>query len=1037
MFAIIEHEFTSKLWELQKLMSDDGSKRRGGLGGRKSRNTFTTRSGQTIKIHRNLTERIRASKDAAARRKAARLAGLPKSRVKRFFYHFHPKRMYHYWFSREGAIMLLKMAGMGIIVGFLLLVGIFAYFRKDLPNLKDISGANLGGSISYYDKTGQVLLWTDYNGVKRTVVADDKISKYVKQATVAVEDKDFYKHGGFDVRGIARAGVNDVMGKSTQGGSTITQQLVKLNNDWTKDRTITRKVKELILAVELERSYSKQEILDGYLNEAPYGNVQYGVEVASQDYFHKSAKDLTLAEAAFLAAIPKSPSEYSPYGYYYKQDTEYWSKQLVGRQHYVLDQMLDQGMITKAEHDEATKADTLAGIFTPQAKYTNIKAPWFVLTAKDELNARYGTETVKRGGWKVTTTLDMSLQTAAEEQVAKGLAQVKRQGGDAIGFAAEDVKTGQMVALVGGTDFNNEQYGQNNYARLKISPGSSFKPYDYTAFIDNNSNVGAGSVLFDTKGALPGYPCTTGVSRTGNCAIDYDLRYPGPLTLRYALGGSRNVPAMKAMLGSDSDPSTSVNKTIAVAKKLMQSPGTPQGESRGDYKCLLPGTPVESAKASDETQCGAASAIGDGAYLRLDEHVHGFASLSRNGLNIPQTYILKIEDSSNKIIDQWQPSKGVQVVRAESAYIVDDMISDPNASYLGSKPHRYKGWKFGFKTGTTNDSKDGLMMGMSTQYAAGVWVGYHDRTKSLTGFMENMTQPIVAGWMDKAHDNLKPVDRVRPSGIQVLPAFVVTTHVGVGSREPSPSTDLFPSWYKASKTSTSTQTIDTVSGKIATDCTPQRARKTTTGAAAGGFSVDKFVPGGGSATTDSSQQDDVHKCDDSKPTIQITGATTSSITVVVTAGTHPLSSSQFPGAINLMVDGQIVQSFPVDDSQASSPITLNYSYSGTGSKQVTAQVVDSVLYDASDQTGSLDFGGGSTPLTINGPSGNVNSSSTTISWSGGSGTYTVTITSPGSTNSCANITSTSCSVNLPSKTTYTATVKDSDNTIQTVTFKRV
>jgi membrane peptidoglycan carboxypeptidase len=202
-------------------------------------------------------------------------------------------------------------------------LGVFAYFRKDLPNIKDISGSNLGGSISYYDRTGQNLLFQDYNAVKRVPVQSNDISPYLKDATVAVEDRDFYKHRGFDVKGISRAAYNDISKKGgTQGGSTITQQLVKLTQDWSQQRNITRKVKELILAVELERTYTKDEILTGYLNAAPYGGVDYGAQAAASDFFHASAKDLTLPQAAMLATIPKSPS------YYYKFSPDFDQKPL-------------------------------------------------------------------------------------------------------------------------------------------------------------------------------------------------------------------------------------------------------------------------------------------------------------------------------------------------------------------------------------------------------------------------------------------------------------------------------------------------------------------------------------------------------------------------------------------------------------------------------------------------------------------------------------------------------------------------------------
>jgi penicillin-binding protein 1A len=212
--------------------------------GRRAKNTFVTRTGNVIKINRSITDKIRARKDAYARARAKRLAGMPKSRIKRFFYRLHPKRMYRYWFSREGGIMALKVTGIGLIVGFLFLVGLFAYFRKDLPNLRDISGNNIGGSIRYYDRTGQTLLWEDFDAVKRIPVEDKDINDYVKKATIAIEDKDFFKHGGFDMRGIMRAAYNNVTGGTTQGGSTITQQLVRLTQSGVgKEQTYTQKSK--------------------------------------------------------------------------------------------------------------------------------------------------------------------------------------------------------------------------------------------------------------------------------------------------------------------------------------------------------------------------------------------------------------------------------------------------------------------------------------------------------------------------------------------------------------------------------------------------------------------------------------------------------------------------------------------------------------------------------------------------------------------------------------------------------------------------
>lgn len=951
-------------------MNKKKSRRFGRVRSRKGQNTYTTRSGQTIRINRSLPDRIRARKDAHARRRAERLSGMPKSPIKRFFYRLRPKHLYRYWFSREGAIMALKLTGIGLICGFLLLVGLFAYFRKDLPNLRDISGKNLGGSIRYYDRTGQTLLWEDFDAVKRIPVKEELISEYVKQATIAIEDKDFFKHGGFDTRGIMRAAFSNLTGGTTQGGSTITQQLVRLTQSGVgKEQTYTRKIKEIILAVELERSYSKDEILTGYLNTAPYGNVQYGVESATRDYFQKSAKELTLDEAAFLAAIPQSPSYYSPYGPSYNPEA------LVGRQHYILDLMEQQGMITTKERDKAKKTNTLKKIHKPKPKFSGIKAPWFVLTAKEHLENEFTAGTVQRGGWKVITTVDLKLQEIAERKVNEGLGQVRNQGGDVAAFVAEDVETGQVVALVGGADFNNPGYGQNNYARYRLPPGSSFKPYDYVALIEKKNDFGAGSVLYDTQAPLPGYPCTNKSlpppRGQGNCLWDYDFRFPGPLTLRYALGGSRNVPAVKAML------TVGVDETIKVADSLGLDSG---------YKCYLDDT------LTKEGPCYASSAIGDGAYLKLDEHVHGFATISRNGNKVPHTYILKIEDSKGDIIKKWEESqKGEQVVREDSAYIVQDMLSDPNASYFpfGRKPHRFNGnkgtWKFAMKTGTTNDAKDGWMMGFSAKYAAGVWVGYHNRQVEMSGTMENMTQPIWQGWMNEAHRDLTPEDWKRPSDLQMLPAFVIRSHVGIGSVEPSPATDLFPAWFKKRTISNKAQIIDIISNKLATDCTPPRARKTVTGGDAGSFSSDQFV-NGGTGSMNTSQKDDVHKCSDIKPTVRLSinpaGGNKYQLVADVTSGTHPLSSAEHPGTIIFSVDNKQVHTRQVNNSGI---VTYVYTADSSGSHTVTVTLVDSVLYDSTD-TATFNSSGSQSSFTL---SAQTIGMSTKIIWSGAHGSVKV------------------------------------------------
>lgn len=961
------------------------------------KNLFTTKSGKTIRVNRTLGERMRASREAKAQRKAAYLSTLPKEPWKRFLYRMQPKRLYKYWFSRDGAIMALKVAGIGFVVIFLLIVGLFAYFRKDLPKIRDLNSGNSGGSIAYYDRTGKILLFQDYDAFKRIPVSDiNGISPYMRDATISVEDKDFYHEGAFNIKGITRAALNNLRGGSTQGGSTITQQLVKLNEGWTNDHTISRKVKELILAVELEREYSKNDILTAYLNMAPYSGTDVGVEAAAEDYFHTDAKDLSLPQAAMLAAIPKAPGAYSPYNSpnwnssINPADNYFDSNGLIARQQYILDQMAKQGYITQAQADAAKKVDILAQVQQmPTSHYAGMK-PGFayaVLSAKEELAKDFPASVIKTGGWKVTTTIDVNLQNLANQSLNDNARRLHGDSADDASFVAEDNTTGQIVALVGGMDFNSQQL---NFATdAPISPGSSIKPYSYAAFINDNNNVGAGSMLYDNKKALPGYPCTNPntpeSSNPGNCLFDDTRRNYGTVTLRYALGSSLNIPAVKAFTSTDpKDTSTAADGSTwrqASIKNSMSTVNALMGSSDA-YKCYVPGTILTAATTADETPCGAAAGIGNEAYTTLADHVNGIASIARMGQVIPQTMILKVTNAAGKTLRQFQQPKPKQVVRADAAYIVTNMAADPGASYLsghcsttsctGMKFHRYKGWQNAIKTGTNQDL-DGLMMSWNTKYTAGVWIGNYDRSP-YGGNPENVTDYMMKEFMEGAIDNLgnvKPANWTQPSDIKTLPAFRSSIPFP-GSESPAPSTDLFPSWY-VGKTTYTSQTLDKVSGLVATSCTPTLARETTSNSG-GQWNVDIYMGGhpnvtaGTNANTTSNTPtatDNVHSCGDSPPTATITainGQLTSSgtptcqanqpcqILVHVEQGTHALTDSNYPdypGTLTLLVNGQTVQSEEVDST---GDYTINYTPAAgtTGNLTVQAQVTDSVLYQGSD-----------------------------------------------------------------------------------------
>lgn len=1026
--------------------------------------TVTTKSGKSLKLNQSMLDRVKARKATQSAERAAYLSTLPKDRFKRIMYRLNPERMAKYWFSREGGIMALKIIGIAVLIGFFLTVGLFAFFRKDLPQIRDISGNKIGGSITYYDRTGKTVLWQDYDAVKRIPVEGNQISTYMKQATIAVEDKDFYKHGAFDTRGIMRAAYNNFSGKtgSVQGGSTITQQLVKLNEKWTDNRTITRKVKELILAVELEREYKKEDILTGYLNVAPYGGVEYGVESAARDYFQTNAKDLTLAQATMLAAIPQAPSYYSPYAsskFNSAVTADTFNREaLIGRQSYILDQMVKQGYITKAQADEAKQVDILAQIHEQSPKFQGIKAPYFVLSAKQELQQRYGAKLVDRGGWQVITTMDLDLQNKAESLVANNRNNARRFGADEQAMVNEDVKTGQIVSLVGGVDFNDPDHGQNNYASgILIPPGSSFKPYDYTTLINNNNNVGAGSVFYDTQGALPGYPCTNKQlpKNGGNCLQNYDFKYPGPVTLRYALGGSRNVPAVKAMYSAVPNDTSdgkakSVNKVLDTASAMMDNPYL-QSKKKRTYNCY------RDEALTKTTQCYGAAAIGDGAFLYLDDHVNGLATLARMGKAIPRTYLLKVTNSAGKTLLEFKQPKADQVIKPDTAYIVNDMASDPKASYLpgscteqnctGYKFQRYNGWKFAVKTGTTNDGYDGLMTSWSTKYATVSWVGHHSRRVTLRTSMEVLTEPLTKGWMEYAHKNQKAVNWQQPTTIKLAPAFIVRNHIGIGSQEPSPAKDLFPGHYVGGGTTKqSSQAIDKVSNKLATSCTPPLARENAFNANAASWNIDIFNGGRanigssskGTSSKTTAASDDIHNCSDSPPTITLTTPTncdiSCTITATVTQGTHRLSDeqyAQFPGTVTFTYNGQTIHTARVKDS----PSTISFTFSppSSGSGVIKATVSDSVLYSSS-QTSNINTTAKTALALISPNNGDLVGPSVPVSWSGGSGTYTVYVNG-GPFASCNNISGTTCSVTVPAGNS-TIYVRSNDEQTGSVTVKR-
>ncbi|HEU5121671.1 MAG TPA: transglycosylase domain-containing protein, partial [Candidatus Saccharimonadales bacterium] len=627
-----------------------------------------------MNVYANLARRRRTKKEAEARKKAEYLASLPKHPVKRLLYRLHPKRVAGYWFSKKGAMMALKIVGVFILLVVLGFGALFAYYRKDLDAIRpgELAKRVQTTVTKYYDRNNN-LLWEDKGGGNYKLVVDGaNIADYMKQATIAIEDKDFYKHGGVSFTGIFRSLVNNAQGGSTQGGSTLTQQLVKqvFFADEANKRGldgVPRKIKEMILAIEVERMYNKDQILNLYLNESPYGGPRNGVESAAQTYFGKSSKELTLPESALLAAIPNQPGLYDPYNV----DGH---EALIARQHKTLDSMVEMGYITKAQADEAKKYPVLDDLKLAVDQYQDIKAPHFVMMVKRQLTEELGAATVGRGGLTVITSLDLRIQNKLEETMnAMFASRTPITAGFENGAATiEDTQTGQIVAMMGSRDFRYPGFGQDNAALAYIQPGSTIKPLVYAQLFQNQGsnkqNYGSGSILADDKSMRSIY---------GSELNNADRNFMGNITIRKALGLSRNVPAVKAMYIAGIEPTWQTIRALGNTNYCTQGA---------------------------DAQAGLSSAIG-GCGTRQIDHVNAFASLGRMGVYKPTSSVLEVKNSQGEVIKKFK-DESKQVLDPQAAYIVSDILSDDSARAGLYGAHRYGLWIPGVRTAVKTGTSD-------------------------------------------------------------------------------------------------------------------------------------------------------------------------------------------------------------------------------------------------------------------------------------------------------------------------------------------
>ncbi len=543
-----------------------------------------------------------------------------------------------------------------------------------LPNPNQLMERRVAQSTKIYDRSGETILYEIHGNEKRTIVGLAEIPAHAKWATIAIEDKDFYKHGGFSLWAMFRTVATNVLLGRKAGGSTLTQQFIK-NAILTPEKSYIRKAKELILAYRLEKKFTKDEILQLYFNEIPYGSTAYGIEAASQKYFGKSVRNISLAEAAVLAALPQAPSRYSPYG----SNKEI----LIARQQYILRLMVEQGHISEIEARLA-KEEKL--VF--KEPLDNIIAPHFVMHIKELLTEKYGVKMVEEGGLKIYTTLDLYKQRAAEKAISdRALKNEKDYKATNAALVSIDPKTGQVLAMVGSKDyFNDEIDGQVNVALQPRQPGSSFKPIVYAAsFIKGYTSD---TVLYDVNTNFSVNPADPYEPK------NYNGKEYGPVTIRQALAGSLNTPAVKTIYLAG------IDNVLNLAENL-------------GYSTL-----------KDRSRFGLSLVLGGGE-IKLAEHVNAFSAFAREGVLSRLNCLLKVEDKNGKLIVEYRNEES-RVFDAQIARKINDILSDNSArAYifgeknwltLGNRP-------VAAKTGTTNDNKDAWAVGYTPSLVTGVWVG--------------------------------------------------------------------------------------------------------------------------------------------------------------------------------------------------------------------------------------------------------------------------------------------------------------------------
>ncbi|OGH37416.1 MAG: hypothetical protein A3B44_02095 [Candidatus Levybacteria bacterium RIFCSPLOWO2_01_FULL_38_21] len=580
---------------------------------------------------------------------------------------------------------LARYALYGLIAFIIIMTGLFLWYGRQLPTPGKLINPPLGQSTRIYDRKG-ILLYSVYQDKNRTYVKLKDIPTDLQHATISIEDKNFYKNQGFSITGYFRAIRNVFLLRGLSGGSTITQQLVK-NVLLSSERTIPRKIKELMLAIQVDKKYSKDQILEMYLNDVSYGGANIGVEAASESYFGKKVKDLTLAENAFLAGLPQAPSIYSPFS---------GKKYYITRTENVLTQMVSEKYITKKDKEKALSE--IKNKTFPQ-KDKSIKAPHFVIYVKQLLAKQFGESAVETGGLQVTTTLDYSIEQEAEKVIKEEIDKLK---GYNVGNGAAiviDPKSGEILAMVGSKDyFDIKNDGNFNTALSNRQPGSSLKPIMYaTAF---EKGYTPSTMIVDVKTDFP----TNDPKHPIYTPVNYDGKYRGPIQIRFALGSSINLPAVKML------SRVGIKDVMQKAYDMGIENWKPTRENMADVGLSL---------------------VLGGRETSLLSEVTAYSVFANQGVRQDPIAILKVTDSKGNTLFEHKKRDGKKVLSAEVAYLISHILLDNNARTLAFGPNSWlvvPGKTVSVKTGTTDEKRDNWTVGYTPSYVVGVWVGNNDNS---------------------------------------------------------------------------------------------------------------------------------------------------------------------------------------------------------------------------------------------------------------------------------------------------------------------